>query len=167
MKVNRSRAVFLIAALALCILVSGIARLLYTRRPRTEVKTVPALAVSGVSRQGETMLLARLITAEANLEPYEGKVGVGAVVLNRVATPGFPKTIPGVIFEPWAFESVESGLIWNVEVSEENLQAATAAMNGWDPTYGATFFWNPYKPVSPWIWTRQIITQIGNHVFAR
>lgn len=128
---------------------------------------LPTQAGVPVAVGDELNLLARVIAAEAGGEPYEGKVAVGAVILNRVRSPLFPSTISGVIYEPWAFESVANGLIWQVS----NLSAATAAaadaLNGWDPTYGALFFWNPYKPVSPWIWTRAIITQIGNHVFAR
>lgn len=111
-------------------------------------------------------LLARVLRAEAESEPYEGKVAVGAVLLNRVRDPRFPNSLEGVIYEPDAFESVSNGRIYNTPPSAEDLQAARDAINGWDPVYGAVFFWNPYKPVTPWIWSRPIITQIGNHVFA-
>lgn len=111
-------------------------------------------------------LLARLIAAEAQGEPYEGMVGVGAVVMNRTNDPRFPGTIPGVIYEPWAFESVEIGLIWQRTPSWTERRAAIDAVSGWDPTYGAKFFWNPYKPVGAWIWSRPIVRQIGKHVFA-
>jgi N-acetylmuramoyl-L-alanine amidase len=111
-------------------------------------------------------LLARLIAAEAQGEPYEGLVGVGAVVINRTKSASFPNTIAGVIYQPWAFESVEVGLIWQREPGWNERRAAIDAVSGWDPTYGCTFFWNPSKPVSPWIWSRSIIRQIGNHVFA-
>jgi len=111
-------------------------------------------------------LLARVIQGEAGDEPYLGKVAVGAVMLNRMRSASFPNTLSGVIFEPFAFESVSNGLIWQVPPSEEAYRAANDALNGMDPTYGALFFWNPSKPVNPWVWTRQIVTQIGNHVFA-
>jgi N-acetylmuramoyl-L-alanine amidase len=111
-------------------------------------------------------LLARLICAEAQGEQYEGQVGVGAVVLNRTKSASFPGTIAGVIYQPWAFESVEVGLIWQRTPTWSERRAAIDAVSGWDPTYGCTFFWNPSKPVSPWIWSRSIVRQIGNHVFA-
>lgn len=111
-------------------------------------------------------LLSRVIHGEAGDEPYLGKVGVGAVLMNRMRSGSFPNSLSGVIFEPYAFESVSNGLIWQRTPSEESVRAATEALNGFDPTYGALFFWNPSKPVGPWIWTRQIITQIGQHVFA-
>ncbi len=115
----------------------------------------------------EVNLLSRLIMGEATGEPLAGQVGVGAVILNRVRSPEFPNTVPGVVYDPWAFESVENGLIWTRQPSAEEVRAAELALNGWDPTYGALFFWNPSKPVSPWIWSRSIIVQIGAHVFAR
>jgi len=115
----------------------------------------------------EVNLISRLILGEASGEPFTGQVGVGAVVLNRVRSPDFPNTVPGVIYEPFAFESVSNGIIWSRPPSPTETRAAQLALNGWDPTYGALFFWNPAKPVSPWIWTRNIITQIGSHVFAR
>jgi len=121
----------------------------------------------GPVRNDELDLLARLIQAEAEGEPYAGQVAVAAVILNRVQSPEFPNSISGVAYQPLAFESVMNGLIWRRNPTQEAYNAARDALNGWDPTYGATFFWNPSKPVSPWIWTRSIIVQIGNHVFAR
>lgn len=111
-------------------------------------------------------LLARVIAAEAQGEPYVGQVAVGAVILNRVQHPDFPNTLAGVIYQPHAFESVTNGLIWRRNPDAQAWQAAQDALNGWDPTYGAVFFWNPYKPVSNWIWSRPIVVQYGNHVFA-
>lgn len=119
------------------------------------------------ARSDELDLLARVITGEASGEPYDGQVAVASVILNRVRHPSFPNSIAGVIYEPWAFESVGNGLIWSRPPLGSAYRAASDALNGWDPTYGAIFFWNPYKPVNWWIWTRQIITQIGSHVFAR
>lgn len=126
-----------------------------------------AVAVSrGLSNRDEVYLLARVIEGEAANEPFEGKVAVGAVILNRTRSAAFPHTLAGVIFQPHAFESVSNGQ-YNRPVSEESLRAALLAMSGWDPTGGALYFWNPAKPVNPWIWTRNVITQIGRHVFAR
>lgn len=112
-------------------------------------------------------LMARVIQGEAAGEPYLGKVAVGAVLMNRMQNSSFPHTLAGVVFDPDAFESVTNGLIWQSPPSAESIQAAADALSGWDPTYGSIFFWNPSKPVSAWIWSRPIVTQIGNHVFAR
>lgn len=113
----------------------------------------------------ELHLLSRVVQAEAEGEPFEGQVAVAAVLLNRVKSPSFPNTVAGVIYQPLAFESVLNGHIWRVGNLGTAERAALAALNGWDPTYGALFFWNPSKPVSPWIWTRQIVRTIGRHVF--
>lgn len=110
-------------------------------------------------------LLARLITAEAGGEPFQGKVAVGSVILNRMKDPKFPATIAGNIFKPHEFESVSNGLIWD-QPSEDAYKAAEAALKGWDPTGGAKFFFNPTKVYGPsWVWSRTIIQRIGNHVF--
>lgn len=122
---------------------------------------------TAVARNGDVDLLARLIMGEAGEEPYEGQVAVAAVILNRVRSPQFPNSLAGVIYEPWAFESVMNGFVWSRTPSSSTYNAAVDALNGWDPTYGALFFWNPAKAVSGWIWTRPIITWIGRHVFAR
>lgn len=119
----------------------------------------------GVVRADELELLARVVAAEAQGEPYAGQVAVAAVILNRVDSPQFPNSISGVVYQPLAFESVSNGLIWRRQPGPEAYNAARDALNGWDPTYGALFFWNPSKRVSPWIWTRRVIVQIGNHVF--
>lgn len=111
-------------------------------------------------------LLAHLIAGEARGEPYLGKVAVGAVVMNRVKSPLFPKTMAGVIYEPWAFTSVMDGQI-NLPPDPESYRAAQDALSGWDPTYGALYFYNPARVTSPWIYSRPITTVIGNHYFAR
>ena len=135
--------------------------------------TVPAQSRQAATGGGESYraedveLLARVIAAEAQGEPYAGMVAVGAVILNRVRSPQFPNSLSGVIYQPHAFESVSNGLIWRRTPSAEAYRAARDALNGWDPTYGALFFWNPNKPVNPWVWSRQIVVRIGNHVFAR
>lgn len=126
----------------------------------------PAVSRGAATDRGDVMLLARVIEGEAADEPLLGKVAVGAVIMNRVKSASFPHTLSGVIFQGGAFESVENGQA-NRPVTTESLQAAQMAMSGYDPTGGALFFWNPTKPVNPWVWTRRIITQIGNHVFAR
>ncbi len=114
----------------------------------------------------ELDLLSRLIMGEAVGEPFTGQVAVGAVVINRTRSPQFPNTIAGVMYEPDAFESVTNGFVWAQSPSETEVRAAELALNGWDPTGGALFFWNPSKAVSAWIWSRPIILQIGGHVFA-
>ncbi len=118
-------------------------------------------------RAGNADLLARLVAAEAEGEPYQGMVAVAAVMLNRVKDSKFPNTMSGVIFQPGAFESVSNGLIWQRSPSGQAVSAARDALNGYDPTYGCLFFWNPSKPVSGWIWSRSIAVRIGKHVFAR
>ncbi|MFW6265101.1 MAG: spore cortex-lytic enzyme [Bacillota bacterium] len=123
----------------------------------------PATA-RGVSRENDVEMIARLIHAEARGEPYEGMVAVGAVLLNRVESPAFPNTLSGVIYQPLAFESVADGQ-FNLPANEETRRAARSVINGWDPTNGALFFWNPSKPVNPWIWSRRITRRIGEHVF--
>lgn len=113
----------------------------------------------------EFELLARLVYAEARGEPYAGQVAVAAVVLNRLRDGRFPNTIAGVIYEPYAFESVTNGQIW-LQPNATAYQAAREALAGKDPSGGALFFWNPATATSPWVWTRKIIAVIGNHVFA-
>ncbi len=110
-------------------------------------------------------LLAKCINAEARGEPYTGQVAVGAVVLNRVRSSSFPNTISGVIYQAGAFSSVNDGQI-NLTPTQSAINAARDAMNGWDPTYGALYFYNPAKSTSSWIFSRTTITTIGNHVFA-
>jgi len=122
---------------------------------------------SNSSKSNTVELLARAIAAEATGEPYEGQVAVAAVILNRVKKSGFPNTISDVIFQPHALESVTNGLFWRRSPSQTAYKAANDALNGFDPTYGCVFFWNPSKPVSSWIWTREIVVEIGNHVFAK
>ncbi|HYG59042.1 MAG TPA: spore cortex-lytic enzyme [Symbiobacteriaceae bacterium] len=117
-------------------------------------------------RVDDVELLARVISAEAKGEPYEGQVAVGGVILNRVRDSRFPNTLAGVVYQTHAFESVSNGSIY-LAATASSRRAARDAVNGWDPSAGAVFFWNPSKPVSGWIWSRPIIKRIGNHVFAR
>lgn len=113
----------------------------------------------------EIDLLVRVVSAEAQGEPFEGQVAVASVILNRLKSPLFPSTIEGIIFEKGAFESVQNGMIWKEPV-ESAYQAVYAAIRGWDPTGGALFFYNPKTAVSKWITTRTVVARIGAHVFA-
>lgn len=127
--------------------------------------TAPNTSVSrGVSRSDDVNLLARTIHAESKGEPYEGQVAVGAVILNRVKSSKFPNTLAGVVYQPCAFEPVKRGTI-NEAPNEAAYKAARDAINGWDPTGGALYFWNPATSSSPWIWSRTITLKIGDHVF--
>lgn len=115
---------------------------------------------------GEEQLLARAINGEARGEPYEGQVAVGAVIINRTRDPKFPKTISGVIYQPGAFTAVSDGQI-NVPIEGDStvLKAARDALQGWDPTNGCIYYWNPATATSQWIWSRKIIKKIGKHNF--
>ncbi|MDD3612836.1 MAG: spore cortex-lytic enzyme [Eubacteriales bacterium] len=119
---------------------------------------------SGASNQNDIYLLAKCVHGEARGEPYVGKVAIAAVVLNRVKHPSFPNTIAGVIYQPRAFTAVDDGQI-NLAPDAESLRAARDAMNGWDPTYGAIYYWNPATATSSWIWSRPVHITIGKHVF--
>ncbi len=110
-------------------------------------------------------LLARLIYGEARGESYTGQVAVAAVVLNRVKNPSFPNTISGVIYQPYAFTVVADGQI-NLTPNSTAYKAAKDAMNGWDPSGGAIYYYNPKTATSSWIYSRKVITTIGSHVFA-
>ncbi|MFA5757895.1 MAG: spore cortex-lytic enzyme [Clostridia bacterium] len=127
--------------------------------------TLSASSSSSTATNSNLYLLARCIYAEARGEPYTGMVAVGAVVLNRVSNADFPNTISGVIYQPWAFTSVNDGQI-NLTPSQTAINAAQDAMNGWDPTYGCLFFYNPKTAQSQWIYSRKVVTTIGNHRFA-
>ena len=113
-------------------------------------------------------LLARAINGEARGEPYEGQVAVGAVIMNRVKSSKFPNTIAGVIYQSGAFTAVSDGQI-NEPITQEStvLKAAQDALNGWDPTGGAIYYFNPNTATSKWIWSRPIIKTIGKHHFCK
>ncbi len=131
-------------------------------------KTLAALGISvsetSQSTSGDVELLARLISAEARGEPYAGQVAVGAVVLNRVESPAFPNSMSGVIYQSGAFTCLQDGQFWG-SVSDSAYQAARDAMNGWDPSGGAIYYFNPDTATSSWIWSRPLITIIGKHRF--
>lgn len=113
----------------------------------------------------DTYLLARCIYAEARGESYTGQVAVGAVVLNRVESAQFPNTIAGVIYQKNAFTAVNDGQI-NLTPDQTAINAAKDAMNGWDPTGGCLYYYNPAKATSEWIFSRETVVTIGKHVFA-
>lgn len=119
---------------------------------------------SSSPNQASIDLLARVINGEARGEPYEGQVAVGAVVLNRVDHPSFPNSISGVIYQKGAFTAVDDGQI-NAEMYASSHRAARDALNGWDPTGGAIYYYNPRTATNQWIRTREIICTIGKHVF--
>ena len=110
-------------------------------------------------------LLAKTIYAEARGESYTGQVAVGAVILNRVKSSKFPNTIAGVVYQQHAFTAVSDGQI-NLEPDKTAMNAAQDAMNGWDPTYGCIYYYNPAVATSSWIFSRKTVTTIGKHVFA-
>ena len=110
-------------------------------------------------------LMAKAIYAEGRGESYTGQVAIGAVIVNRVKSPQFPNTVAGVIYQKGAFTAVDDGQI-NLEPDQTAYNAARDAMNGWDPTYGCLYYYNPAVATSAWIFERQTVTVIGKHVFA-
>ena len=138
-------------------------------------RTLEALGLSSSSgssgsasgnQDANLYLLARIISAEARGEPYEGQVAVGAVVLNRVRHPSFPNSLSGVIYQNGAFTAIVDGQ-FDQPISSSAYRAARDAMNGWDPSGGAIYYYNPVKSTSKWIFSRPVIKTIGNHVFAK
>ena len=121
-------------------------------------------SVNGFS-SSEVYLLAKTIYAEGRGEPYVGQVAIGAVVLNRVRNKNFPNTISGVVYQKHAFTAVTDGQI-NLTPNDTAMKAAREAINGWDPTGGALYYYNPAVATSAWIFDRQTVTVIGKHVFA-
>ena len=111
-------------------------------------------------------LLSKLIHAEARGESYRGKVAVAATVLNRVASSSFPNTIAGVIYQKGAYTCVDDGQI-NLEPDNDSKKAAQDAINGWDPTSGCVYYFNPNTATSGWIWTRPQVITIGKHIFCK
>lgn len=134
----------------------------------TYIKSKNVQAVSQGSNVSDVQLLARAINGEARGETYEGQVAVGAVILNRVAHSSFPNTIAGVIYQPGAFTAVSDGQI-NVAIEESStvVKAARDALNGWDPTEGAIYYFNPNTATNKWIWSRPLIKTIGKHRFCK
>ena len=121
---------------------------------------------SGKYSKSDLTLLAKLIAAEARGESYKGQVAVGAVVLNRVSHASFPDTIAGVIYQKGAFSCVNDSN-WNVSPNSTSLKAAQDCINGWDPSGGAIYYYNPSKTSNSFMHSRPVITAIGRHVFCR
>jgi len=137
-------------------------------------KTLAAMGITSTSSGNtggstanvDVYLLARLVYAEARGEPYSGQVAVAAVVLNRIKNSSFPNTLSGVIYQPGAFGAVSDGQI-NLSPNQTAINAAQDAMNGWDPTNGALYYFNPKKAANQWIWSRPVTVVIGNHRFCK
>ena len=136
-------------------------------------KTYSALGISpssssssGGYSSSDLYLLARCVYGESRGEPYVGQVAVAAVVLNRVKSAAFPNSISGVIYQPYAFTCVSDGQLY-LEPNQSAYNAARDAMNGWDPTNGCLYYYNPATATSAWIWSRPIMLQIGRHNFCK
>mgnify|MGYP002477912845 FL=1 len=114
--------------------------------------------------ENDIRLMASAVYGEARGEPYEGQVAVAAVILNRVKSPNFPDTVSGVIFQPGAFTAVSDGQIW-LTPNETARKAVIDAINGWDPTGGCIYYFNPATATNKWIWSRPQVKQIGKHIF--
>ena len=121
---------------------------------------------SNSTNSNDLNLLARLVYGEARGEPYNGQVAVAAVVLNRVESSSFPNTIAGVIYQSGAFDVVKDGQI-NMAPNSTAKKAAQDALNGWDPSYGAIYYFNPNTATNKWIWSRPATVTIGNHRFCK
>lgn len=121
---------------------------------------------SGATNSNDLNLLARLVYGEARGEPYTGQVAVAAVVLNRVRSSSFPNTISGVIYQSGAFSVVNDGQI-NLTPNDTARKAAQDALNGWDPSYGAIYYFNPNTATNKWIWSRPMTVTIGRHRFCK
>ncbi len=121
---------------------------------------------STTSNSSDLNLLSRIIYGEARGEPYTGQVAIGAVVLNRVKSSSFPNTISGVIYQSGAFDAVRDGQI-NLTPNSTAKKAAQDALNGWDPTYGAIYYFNPSTATNKWIWSRPMTVTIGRHRFCK
>ena len=136
--------------------------------PKTAAKmglSVSSYTSSSSYNNNDLYLLAKLVHSEARGESYTGQVAVAAVVLNRVKDSRFPNTIAGVIYQPWAFTAVNDGQ-FNLEPNQTAYQAAKDAINGWDPTYGAVYYYNPKTATSSWIRSTKTVAVIGQHVFS-
>ena len=136
-------------------------------------KTLAALGINSKNNSSnnnvnntDLNLLSKLVHGEARGEPYQGMVAVAATVLNRVADSRFPNTIAGVIYQSGAYTCVSDGQI-NLEANEQARKAAQDAINGWDPTSGCIYYFNPDTATSKWIWSRPQVMTIGKHIFCK
>lgn len=135
------------------------------------IKTLNAMGIysttsSSSSSSADLNLLTRIVYAEARGEVYAGQVAIAAVVLNRVRNSSFPNSIAGVIYQPGAFTAVSDGQI-NLTPDSTARKAAQDALNGWDPTYGSIYYFNPNTATSSWIWSRPYVITIGKHRFCK
>lgn len=132
------------------------------------LSSILLFSTSAYAATADLQLMARAVNGEARGEPYTGQVAVAAVILNRVRHSSFPNTVAGVIYQPGAFTAVSDGQI-NVPISQNSTvyKACSDAMNGWDPSGGAIYYFNPDTATSSWIWSRELIVQIGKHRFCR
>ena len=121
---------------------------------------------SSSSNSSDINLLSRIISSESRGDPYAGQVAVGAVVLNRVKSSSFPNSIAGVIYQSGAFDAVSDGQI-NLTPNSTAKKAAQDALNGWDPSYGAIYYFNPSTATNKWIWSRPMTVTIGKHRFCK
>nr|WP_231705710.1 spore cortex-lytic enzyme [Effusibacillus lacus] len=138
------------------------------RRGRATATATPSPIVHSSSRlsRGDMNLLANAVYGEARGEPYIGQVAIAAVIFNRLEDARFPNTISGIIFQPGAFTAVADGQIW-LTPNETARKAVSDALNGWDPSGGAIYYFNPDTATSKWIWSRPQIKKIGKHIFCR
>lgn len=125
-----------------------------------------AMNVPGGFSQNDIQLMANAVYGEARGEPYIGQVAVAAVILNRTNSSSFPNTVSGVIFEPGAFTAVADGQIW-LTPNDSAKKAVIDAINGWDPTGQAIYYFNPNTATSKWIWSRPQVKRIGKHIFCK
>lgn len=134
-------------------------------------RTLEAMGISsGSSSSGSSSndlsLLSRVVYSEARGEPYVGQVAVAAIVLNRVSNSSFPNSVAGVVYQSGAFDAVSDGQI-NLTPDSTARKAAQDAINGWDPTYGCIYYFNPSTATSKWIWSRPQVVTIGKHIFCK
>lgn len=138
---------------------------------KSTLKAMGIFSSSSSSRSGSVSsaslnLISRFVHAESRGEPYKGQVAVASVILNRVKDSRFPNTVAGVVYQQGAFTCVSDGQI-NLSPNETSKKAAQDAMNGWDPTYGAVYYFNPNTATNKWIWSRPMTITIGKHRFCK
>lgn len=136
-----------------------------TSAPSASAPATPATSTGGFSAS-DISLMAHVVYGEARGQPFVGQVAVAAVILNRYHSSLFPHSIPGIIYQPGAFTSISNGQAW-LGLHAQNTEAVMDAINGYDPTHGALYYWNPATATSSWVWSQPIITTIGQHVFAK
>ncbi len=135
-------------------------------------KTLEAMGIQSTSSTSSTggsndlNLLSKVVYSEARGEPYKGQVAVAAIVLNRVSSSSFPNSVSGVVYQAGAFDAVSDGQI-NLTPDSTSRKAAQDAINGWDPTYGCIYYFNPSTATSKWIWSRPQVITIGKHIFCK